>query len=52
MVCASCSRPVAEGACSVCRSARAELHGTPLPVTAVMVALALLALAYLLSVHL
>ena len=30
-VCASCTRPVAEASCSVCRAARAEMHGTPGP---------------------
>lgn len=29
LVCASCAGPVAAGGCSVCRTARAELHGTP-----------------------
>ena len=29
LVCASCSSPVIEGRCGVCRAARAEVHHTP-----------------------
>ena len=47
LLCASCSRPVAEAGCSVCRAARAELHGSrPVPMAtflAVLAALLLLA---------
>jgi hypothetical protein len=28
LVCANCARPVAEAGCSLCRAARAEIHGT------------------------
>ena len=51
VVCASCSRPLAQAGCSVCRAARAELHGSqPLPMaTFVAVLAALLLLAVLLA---
>jgi hypothetical protein len=50
MVCASCSRPVAQGACPVCRGARAQLHGQPISFTALVLALAaLLTLAVVLA---
>jgi len=51
LVCASCSRPVAEARCSVCRASRAELHGgQPLPMAAFVAVLAvLLLLAVVLS---
>jgi len=43
LVCASCSRPVAQAACGVCRAARAELHGgQPLPMAAFLTVLAVL----------
>jgi hypothetical protein len=29
LICARCTQPVSDGGCPVCRSARAELHGTP-----------------------
>jgi hypothetical protein len=53
LVCASCTRPVAEAACSVCRTARAELHGAqPLPYAVLAAGLVLvLALALLLTGH-
>ena len=45
LVCASCSRPVAEARCSVCRAARAELHGVqPLSMAAFLAVLAVLLL--------
>ena len=45
LVCASCSRPVAEARCSVCRAARAELHGSqPLPMATFLAVLAALLL--------
>ena len=48
LLCASCSRPVAEASCTVCRAARAELHRSqPLPMAtflAVLAALLLLAM--------
>jgi hypothetical protein len=47
LVCASCSRPVAEARCPVCRAARAERHGAqPLSMAvflAVLVGLLMLA---------
>jgi hypothetical protein len=51
LVCASCSRPVVEAGCGICRAARAELHGRqPLPMATFLVVLAaLLALAVLLT---
>jgi len=51
LVCASCSRPVAEAGCRVCRAARAELHGGhPLPMATFLAVLAaLLLLAVLLT---
>jgi len=51
LVCASCSRPVAEAGCTVCRAARAQLHGSqPLPMATFLAVLAvLLLLAVLLS---
>jgi len=53
LVCARCAQPVAHAGCPVCRTARAELHGTrPLPLAALAVAMAaLLALAFLLATH-
>jgi len=52
VVCASCSRPVTEAACSVCRAARAELHGQPMSITAFAAGLAfLLLLAFALAAH-
>jgi len=53
LVCAGCSRPVAEAACSVCRAARASFHGAqpvPMAVFAAVLA-ALLVLAVVLSLH-
>ena len=45
LVCASCSRPVAEAGCTVCRAARAELHGRqPLPMATFLAVLAALLL--------
>jgi len=45
LVCASCARPVVEAGCTVCRAARAELHGTqPLPMAAFLAVLAVLLL--------
>ena len=51
LLCASCSRPVAEAGCTVCRAARAELHGSqPLSMaTFVAVLAALLLLAVVLT---
>ena len=51
LVCASCSRPVVEAGCTVCRAARAELHGRqPLPMATFLAVLAaLLLVAVLLS---
>jgi hypothetical protein len=41
LVCASCAGPVAAGGCSVCRGARAQLHGsTPIPYAALVGVLA------------
>ena len=53
LVCASCSRPVAQAGCGVCRAARAELHGShPLPMAAFCAVLAaLLLLAVVLAAH-
>jgi hypothetical protein len=52
LVCAGCARPVADASCPVCRSARAQLHGAPMSVPALVLALAvLLALALLLATH-
>jgi hypothetical protein len=45
LLCANCSRPVAEAGCSVCRAARAELHGSqPLPMATFLAVLAALLL--------
>jgi len=54
LVCASCARPVADAACPVCRTARAQLHGSPGVPLAMWLALVvgLLATAFLLSAHL
>ena len=53
LVCASCARPVAEAGCSVCRGARAQLHGQPMSLTTLLVAIAgLLALALVLAARL
>jgi len=54
LVCANCARPVAEAGCSVCRVARAELHGSqPMPLAVLIAALvALLGLALVLAGHL
>ena len=51
LVCASCSRPVAEAGCGICRAARAELHGSqPLSMATFLAVLAaLLLLAVLLT---
>ena len=52
VICASCSRPVAEAGCSVCRAAHAELHGQPMSLTTFAVALAaLLLLGFVLAAH-
>lgn len=50
LVCASCSHPVAEGRCPVCREARSELHGhaSAYP-TMIAIALLVLAIAWLLT---
>lgn len=43
LVCANCARPVADAGCSVCRVARAELHGAqPIPVAVIVAALIVL----------
>lgn len=31
LVCANCARPVVDAGCSICRAARAELHGSAAP---------------------
>ena len=51
LVCGSCSRPVAEAGCTVCRAARAQFHGSqPLPMATFLAVLAVLLLvAVLLS---
>ena len=51
LVCASCSRPVAEARCPICRAARAERHGAEPLSMALFVALlaALLMLAAILA---
>jgi hypothetical protein len=51
LVCASCSRPVVEARCTVCRASRAEVHGgQPLPMATFLAVLAvLLLLAVVLS---
>jgi hypothetical protein len=53
LVCAGCSRPVAEAACSVCRAAQASFHRTqPVPMAVFAAILtALLLLAVVLSLH-
>ena len=53
LVCAGCSRPVAEAACSVCRDARASFHrAQPVPMAVFAAVLtALLLLAVVLSLH-
>jgi hypothetical protein len=53
LVCASCSRPVADACCAVCRASRAQLHGSePLSLAVFVAVLAvLLLLAVVLSVH-
>jgi len=43
LVCANCARPVVEAACSVCRTARAEVHRAELPGGATTLNLALVA---------
>jgi hypothetical protein len=49
LVCASCARPVADGGCAVCRSARAELHARPgYPVATLALMITLLGLVALL----
>jgi hypothetical protein len=52
-VCAGCSRPVAEAACSVCQAARASFHGArPVPMAVFATILTgLLLLAVVLSLH-
>ena len=53
LVCASCTRPVADGHCAVCRATRAQMHQPAgLPVSMMVLFAALLALAVLLSTHL
>jgi hypothetical protein len=55
LVCASCARPVAEARCSVCRAARAQMHGSGPTVSLALIAVAvtvLLAAAALLYGHL
>jgi len=51
LLCARCSRPVAEAGCPVCRAARAQFHGgSPLPMATFLAVLAaLLLVAVLLS---
>ena len=52
VICANCSRPVAETACPVCRAAHADLHGQPMSLTAFAVAFAaLLLLGFVLAAH-
>ena len=52
LVCASCTRPVSDGHCAVCRAARARMHpSTGLPVSMLLLLAALIALAALLSAH-
>jgi len=53
LVCARCAQPVPHAGCPVCRTARAELHGTgPISYAALAAAMAaLLALALLLATH-
>jgi hypothetical protein len=53
LVCASCTRPVADGHCGVCRAARARLHPSAgVPMQMLLVLAAVIALAALLSAHL
>jgi hypothetical protein len=53
LVCATCTQPVADGRCSVCRAARARLHPSAgLPVSTYVLLATLLALAALLTAHL
>ena len=53
LVCASCSRPVAQAGCRVCRAARAQLHPfAGLPASAYVLIAVLIAVAALLSAHL
>jgi hypothetical protein len=55
LICAQCTGPVAEGRCSVCRSARADLHGHSLdltgPAAAVTAVLILMLLVLALHLH-
>jgi hypothetical protein len=52
LVCASCTQPVSDGRCPVCRATRAQMHpSTGLPLSTFVVLAALLALAALLSAH-
>ena len=53
LVCASCTRPVSDGHCGVCRAARARMHpSTGLSVQMLLVLAAVIALAAVLSAHL
>ena len=53
LVCASCTRPVSDGHCAVCRAARAQLHPSAgLPVSMLVLLAALLMLAVAVSTHL
>jgi hypothetical protein len=55
LICAQCAGPVAEGRCTVCRAARADLHahGPGLPVSAVLIigVVLLLLVALALNLH-
>ena len=55
LICAQCTGPVAEGRCSVCRAARADLHahapGLTGPTAAVIVFLILMLLVLALHLH-
>jgi hypothetical protein len=46
MVCASCAHPVAEGRCATCRASRSQLHQHGTPAYQVLVAAALLVVAF------
>jgi len=44
LVCANCARPVVEAGCSICRAARAEVHGSAPALNLALVALIVTAL--------
>jgi hypothetical protein len=52
LICAQCAGPVVEGRCSVCRTARAEVHrGTPSLTSPLLIAALLLMLLLVLALH-